>query len=272
MFRLVLVVAFLAGVPDVSSAAPSAKPSVKLKSATKTVKQKSIKSKKSVKPTKLAKSSKKSKKSRSRVSRVPTQASLANFAQMPHGFTWPPTAEMEAAEQECEAKLDRAGVVWERTTRDGRIVNAIVVPSMTFGGVKFSQNWGGKGPHKLDCQFALALEAIGPELFALGVREVKFGSLFRWSNVRAFGKTKPVLSRHGLGIAMDIGSFVDDTGRTSVIVKDYQKGDVLLLGIEQAFNASGHFRTVLTPKNDPTSHSDHFHIEAKVDFTSTAGS
>jgi hypothetical protein len=249
MFRLVLVVALVAGVARLGDAAPGKTKQTSSKSS----KQTSKKSK-----------SKKSKEAR--VSRVPTRASLANMAQMPHGFTWPPTPAMEAAEKECEAKLDRAGITWERTTRDGRIVNAIIVPSMTFGGVKYSQMWGGGGPHKLDCQFALALETIGPELYALGVREVKFGSLYRWSNVRAFGKTKPILSRHGLGIAMDIGSFVDENGRNPIVKQDYKKGDLLLLGVEQAINASGNFRTVLTPKNDPVSHSDHFHIEAKTDY------
>ncbi len=268
MFRLVMVVALLAGVArPVDARSETTKSSTKKSSKTSTTKS----PKKS--PTKsTAKSTSKSKRSKSKskstqVSRIPTAASLANMAQMPRGFTWPPTPAMEAAEKACEAKLDRASIVWEHTTRDGRIVNPILVPTMTFGGVKFSQVWGGAGPHKLDCQFALALETIGPDLFALGVREVKFGSLYRWSNIRAFGKTKPILSRHGLGIAMDIASFVDDTGRTVVVKQDYKKGDALLLAIEQAINASGNFRALLTPKNDPVSHSDHFHIEARTDYT-----
>jgi hypothetical protein len=120
----------------------------------------------------------------------------------------------------------------------------------------------------MDCQLALALETIGPELHALGVREVRFGSLFRWSNVRSGGVTKPFLSRHGLGLAMDIGSFVDDAGRVANIQKDYNQQDPLLHAIEQLINANGNFRIVLTPKNDPISHYNHFHIEARADYTS----
>jgi hypothetical protein len=139
---------------------------------------------------------------------------------------------------------------------------------MTFGGIKYVNMWGSKGPHQLDCQLALALETIGPELHAIGVREVRFGSLFRWSHVRSHGQTRPILSRHALGLAMDIGSFIDENGRQAIVKQHYNEGDQLLLAIEQLVNANGNFRIVLTPKNDPISHSDHFHIEARADFTS----
>ena len=204
----------------------------------------------------------------SKVPWIPNAKTLSNSGNMPIGFSWPPTQAMLAAEKECEAKLDRASVEWERAERDGRIVNAIRVPAMTFGGIKYTNMWGSKGPFVMDCQLALALETIGPELAALGVAEVKFGSLFRWSNVRSGGVTKPYLSRHGLGLAMDIGSFIDDTGREAVVVRDYKKDDQLLHSIEQLINANGNFRIVLTPKNDPISHDNHFHIEAKANYIS----
>jgi hypothetical protein len=78
-----------------------------------------------------------------------------------------------------------------------------------------------------------------------------------------------LLSRHALGIAMDVVSFVDDKGRVATVKTDYPNNDPLLLSIEQTVNGSGKFRTVLTPKNDPVSHSDHFHLEAATDFTAT---
>ena len=138
---------------------------------------------------------------------------------------------------------------------------------MKFGGVQFSSNFH-NGPHKMDCQFALAMHRIGPTLHELGVREVRFGSLFRWSNIRHHGSTKPILSRHALGLAMDISAFIDADGKKLVVEKEYTMADPLLLNIEDALNDSGYFRTVLTPKNDPISHDDHFHIEAASDFTS----
>jgi hypothetical protein len=104
----------------------------------------------------------------------------------------------------------------------------------------------------------------------LGVREVHFSSLFRWSNVRAFGRTVNVLSRHSYGLAMDVVSFRDDTGRAINIQREYPKGDKLLLDIEKTINDSKKFRLLLTPRNDPTSHSDHYHFEAASNFTAAA--
>ena len=110
------------------------------------------------------------------------------------------------------------------------------------------------------------MATFGSELHALGVREIKFGSIYRNTTVRVGGKSKNILSRHALGIAMDVVSFVDETGREANVAKDYPNDDALLISIEEAINKSGKFRTVLTPRNDPKSHDDHFHIEAAVDY------
>ena len=287
MFRLALVLGLIAGVARVDAAPTKSKvahkqtakrPAAKTKAVAKNV-AKSPSAKSPSKPAKKPKaetkpdpkhqkSKHKKPKVHARVSRTPSRLTLSHNAGMPLGFTWPPTRAMAAAERDCESKLDRAGVEWERSPAEGRIVSPIQVASMEFGGIKYTNLWGSKGPHTLDCQFALALETIGPELRAIGVREVKFGSLYRWSNVRSHGQTRPFLSRHGLGLAMDIGSFVDDTGREAIVKRDYSQGDDLLLAIERMINASGNFRIVLTPQNDPISHSDHFHIEARSDFRS----
>jgi hypothetical protein len=184
---------------------------------------------------------------------------------MPQGWSWPPTTAMHDQEKVCESKLDEAGVTWAAGKPDGRIVDALTLPDMTIGGVTYVGY--SNTAYVMDCQLVLALATFAPKLYELGVREVHFGSIYRWTKVRAFGRTENVLSRHALGIAMDIVSFVDDTGRTAVVGKDYKSGDALLLGIEAAVNDSGLFRILLTPKNDPKSHSDHFHVEAKIDFT-----
>ena len=185
---------------------------------------------------------------------------------MPNGFAWPPNAAMKAASLDCEKNLDNLGLVWERATPEGKMVDPIYVPSMEIGGIKYVAMYG-KGPRAIDCQLVQTLAAIGPDLHKLGVREVKYGSIYRNTNVRAHGTTKPILSRHALGLAMDIKAFVDDKGRVASVELDYLKGDPLLHGIEEVVNSSQRFRIMLTPGNDPISHYDHFHIEAAVDFT-----
>jgi len=259
------------------SATPSKRTTTANKStkrtATKAAKRKQAakaraKAKAKAKRAKLAKAKRGKRGKRVAVSRTPDRHT--NYrTNMPRGFEWPPTAAMRAASRDCEIELDLMGVTWERAAPEGRIVSPIIVPSMELGGITYTPVYR-KGPHKLECQFVRTLVAIGPQLRALGVREVRFGSIYRNTNVRVGGVTKPILSRHALGLAMDVNAFVDETGRAAVVETDYVKGDPLLLAIEDAINQTGKFRIVLTPKNDPISHDDHFHIEAAVDYTTGA--
>jgi hypothetical protein len=222
---------------------------------------------------KKAKARAKRKKKAKQVSRTPTTSSLRNTKNMPRGYAWPPSRQMLAAEKACRAELDARGIAYKPAKSEGRIVDAMTVTdddgTMVLGGITYHSAWR-KGPHKLDCQLARVLDDFGPTLHDLGVREVTFGSIYRWTNVRVNGKTKNILSRHALGIAMDIVSFTDEAGRVANVKKDYPADDPLLHAIEDAVNASHKFRTLLTPKNDPISHSDHFHLEAFVDYTASS--
>lgn len=197
-------------------------------------------------------------------SRVPTKSTGSN---MPAGWAWPPNKTMVASGKACLQKLDELNVSYKKVEREGRIVEPITSDGMTFGGVRYVPVYG-TGPRKLDCHLAVALATFGKDLASVGVRTVHFGSLYRWSKVRVGGLTKNILSRHALGLAMDITAFTDDQGRTAYVARDYQKDDALLLAIEKAVNTSGKFRLLLTPKNDPASHKDHFHLEANPNFAS----
>jgi hypothetical protein len=185
---------------------------------------------------------------------------------LPRGFVWPASPAMQSASKACEADLDALGVTWKHAAPEGRMADAIEVPDGKLGGIQYTSLWRSP-PHKLDCQLARALAQVGKDLHALGVREVKWGSVYRWSNVRTQGTELPFLSRHALGLAMDIVEFVDDTGRVANVKRDYPSDDALLLGIEHLVNTSARFRIVLTPKNDPKSHHDHFHVEANPDYS-----
>ncbi len=184
---------------------------------------------------------------------------------MPAGFTWPPSKAMVAAGKTCEAQLDGLGIAWQAAKAQGHVVDPITLADFTLGGIKYTALYD-KHAAVLDCQLALGLAQVGQALYDLGVREVRFGSIYRWSKVRVGGKTKNMLSRHALGLAMDVVSFVDDSGREAVVAKDYKAGDELLHAVERTIDATPGFRGVLTPQNDPISHKDHFHIEANPDY------
>jgi hypothetical protein len=216
------------------------------------------------KPKKAGKASKAGKAKRE--SRVPTKSTPIN---MPAGWTWPPSRQMTEAGQACEAKLDDRGVRWEPAAREGHVVSPIIIPEMQLGGVTYSSLYR-QGPFVMDCQLAIVLETYGEQLRAVGVREIKFGRIYGWTKVRYAGKTRNALSRHGLGLAMDIVSVIDDDGREAVLARDYKRGDQLLLGVEKVLTESHAFRAVLSPKNDPISHKDHFHVEVRIDFAPPA--
>jgi hypothetical protein len=193
--------------------------------------------------------------------RRPTKSTKAN---MPRGFVWPPSKAMELAADDCEKQLDELGVAYEAAGAKGKVLRPLTIDG-DIGGITYTPVY--KKNQVFDCQLVLTLASFAPRLYELGVREVKFGSAFRNTKVRVRGKTKNILSRHALGVALDIVAFVDADGVAHVVEKDYKRGDELLLDVERAVNDSGQFRILLTPRNDPKSHHDHFHLEANPDYT-----
>jgi len=184
---------------------------------------------------------------------------------MPPGFEWPATTVMMDVEHGCEAELDGGKVGWQHADAVGKIADPIAVPAMVFGGVAYHSKWE-KAPFVMDCQLARMLVRLGPKLAALGVKDVTFGSVYRNTLVRFGGVTGTALSRHALGLAMDVVSFTDKDGRVVVVESDYPKKDALLLAIEELVDHNKDWRILLTPKNDPISHKDHYHLEASIDF------
>lgn len=209
---------------------------------------------------------KRAKPTRKRVKHATTRAKRSTRqANMPDGWTWPPSKEMRAAGDACTAELDRLGVVWKAAPAEPKIATPITVPAMMFGGVAVLPTFR-KPPFVMDCQLARSLAVHGKELYARGVRELHFSRIHGYTQVRTGGTTKAALSRHALGLAIDVRAIVDDTGHKAVVLGDYNAGDALLLRVEDYLNDSGGFRTVLTPRNDPASHDDHFHVEARADY------
>ncbi len=208
--------------------------------------------------------------------RAPTHAKRHKRARphrpnMPDGWAWPPTREMRAAGKACTDELGRRGVAWKPAKAERKITTPITVPAMVFGGVKLVPTFR-KPPFVMDCQLARALTIHGEALYARGVRELHFSRIYGYTQVRTRGRTLAALSRHALGLAVDIRAVVDDTGHKGVVLDDYLAGDALLAAVEAYLNDSGGFRMVLTPRNDPKSHYDHFHVEARADYRVAAPS
>lgn len=178
---------------------------------------------------------------------------------MPPGWVWPPSDEMIAEGDRCKAHLTEMGVKWEVGTAERKIATPIFVPDMMFGGVELVPLWR-KPPFVMDCHMAEAwAEKGGPALAAAGVQKVVFSTIFKYRNVDGMN----VLSRHALGLAMDVYQFITTDGKTHVVLGDYKRGDTALHDIENIANTTGAYRMLLTPGND-RGHFDHFHFEART--------
>ncbi|MBT8491758.1 MAG: extensin family protein [Deltaproteobacteria bacterium] len=209
---------------------------------------------------------------------------------MPQGHTWPPSKPMKNVGLQCQARLTALGIKWEEPARPkkrkrkrrrrrgkrrkanrskswtrGQIATPVVVPDMMFGKVKLTPIWR-KGPQVLDCHLAEAIALTSPRWYALGVRELRFSSIYQYREVRYRGSTSKALSRHALGLAIDVYEFVDEQGRAHVVEDHYWGLGLFLPAIEVVANSGGEFRTVITPLRDPASHHDHFHFEAQVEY------
>lgn len=186
-------------------------------------------------------------------------------ANMPPGWTWPVSRVMRATGKRCQEELTRMGVVWRRAPRLRKVAAPIYVPSMEFGGVKLTPTYR-KGPFVMDCHLALSLARAGEVMIQIGIRELRFSTIHEYRRIRMRGAKRRPLSRHALGLAIDVFEIVTDTGEKLVVEKHYRKKDPTLRALERGISASLDFRTPLTPGNDPRSHYNHFHIEARANY------
>jgi hypothetical protein len=184
---------------------------------------------------------------------------------MPPGWTWPPSRAMRAAGRQCKQELTDMGVVWKRAPRARKVATPVYVPSMELGGIKLVSIFR-KGPFVMDCQLALSLARAGEVLRQIGVRELRFSTIHEYRRIRLRGARRRPLSRHALGMAIDVFEIVTDTGKKVVVEKHYRKKEPTLLAMERGLAASLDFRTPLTPGNDRRSHRDHFHLEARANY------
>src|SRR5215831_15598288 len=136
---------------------------------------------------------------------------------LPPGWTWPPNAQMKAEGKACLARIDALGVEWNAGPATPRIATPIVLPAMEIGGIKLTSMWR-DGPFAMDCYLALAFADGGAAaLRDAGVVELRFSGIHSYRKVAG---TK-VLSRHALGLAIDVFEMVDRDGNKHVVNTDY---------------------------------------------------
>lgn len=182
---------------------------------------------------------------------------------MPKGWQWPPGEAMRAEGKKCQVRLGELGVVWKKGKYTRKVANPIVVPDLVFGAISMAPTFR-KGPFVMDCFLALSLTVHSQAMYDAGVRVLRFSSIHQYRKAKSHGKRKRALSRHALGLAVDVYQITMDDGTTLIVENDYAPATSRLRAVEDAVNATRGFRTLLSPKNDPKSHHDHFHFAADM--------
>jgi hypothetical protein len=183
-------------------------------------------------------------------------------ANMPHSWAWPPNARMKKVARGCYDDLTELGVDWKPGPRTRAVAAPVVVESMEFGAITLTPIFR-KPPFVIDCHLAVALTRVSNALSNSGISELRFSTIHDYRRVRLNGGTRRALSRHALGLAIDVYELVTSDGATVVIEDDYANSDHAR-AMEAALLRSAIFRAILTPGNDPRSHYDHFHLEAQM--------
>jgi len=182
---------------------------------------------------------------------------------MPRGWTWPPSVTMKTVGSGCLAALDAAGVAYQRGKPTNKIATPIVLKDMTLGELVLVP-LKGKGSYPMDCHLAAAILAVAPALRVLGVSALRFRTLHEYRTVRKNNKKTRILSRHAIGLAMDLFEVAFEDGTILSIEHHWSALDLRLPQVAAVFDGSEAFRTPLTPANDPHDHGDHVHLEAHM--------
>ena len=185
---------------------------------------------------------------------------------MPEGWTWPPSAAMKEAGARCLAALDVAAVGHEPAAPVRKIATPIVLPEMAIGGIALVP-LRGEGPFPMDCHLAAAIADVAPELRALGVQSLHFRTLHKYRVVRKGGKNMRFLSRHAVGLAVDVFEVGFSDGEVLEVKAHWSAADGRRAKVADVLAHAATFRTPLTPANDPRDHDDHLHLEAHMPLT-----
>lgn len=196
----------------------------------------------------------------------------------------PAEPERRSAPGTCYAKLERAGIRYERV--DKGEAQGVQFPTRLLGpigGVEIVQHdkHAPQFQSVLDCRLALAVLTWAPSLRRAGVNRIEHYSIYR-PGARVGGTGKK--SGHSNGMALDAARFRLDGGEVVDVLTDWEDRDRggapcprradegwqsrLLRGLVCDAVDRNLFQVVITPHHD-RAHENHVHLELRpeVDWT-----
>ena len=169
----------------------------------------------------------------------------------------------------CVRRLRRLKVRFRRVGPVRGVATPIEIPGGRIGSIRYHSFFG--HDHMLmDCRLAVALQRASSIFHVNGVQEILYSNFYSWRNVEGTNR----LSRHALGLAVDIHAFIARNGRKVVVESDFEKGlghgrtceghaetwkARFLRDLACDLDASNLFDRILTPDYDH-GHKNHFHM------------
>jgi hypothetical protein len=158
----------------------------------------------------------------------------------------------------CLAFLAHEGVRFESLGPKAGMVTPVAVRG-PIGGVRYET--AGRVPLVCDCRLVVALDWLGPELLAHGVRAVRHSGAYAY---RTTHSGRPSL--HAQGLAIDVHGLSTGEGNLEVS-KDYVRGSNPSCGPDSPplnklacdLGRTGLLEEVITPDDD-SDHRDHVHL------------
>ena len=160
----------------------------------------------------------------------------------------------------CLLRLHHLGIAY-RPLPSMALINTPIEVLGPIAGIHYKPTW--RARFIVDCRFALALHRAGPFFRALGIKTGYFSNTHR----RHHGSLRKV-SRHALGLAMDLHRVRDAQGKLLRVKRDFEHDldDACDNAERPALNRlacllkrHGVFDYVLTPDTN-RAHYNHFHL------------
>ncbi len=122
-------------------------------------------------------------------------------------------------DQKCLDALTRLKIPWKPGPRKRGIRNPVQLDTYVLNGVYYHWYWAESNDLLLDCRMVLALYMAGPVFRKHGFDEVLYTSSYRYSYISGTRR----LSRHAVGMALDVKALRGPGGVVVVVERDWHR-------------------------------------------------
>ena len=129
------------------------------------------------------------------------------------------TAAADLDGQVCLNMLTRLKIPWKPGRKKRGLQNPVELTTHQLNGVYYHWYWGKEPDMLLDCRMVLTLFIAGPVFRKHGFDEVLYTSSYRFTRISGTRR----LSRHAVGMALDVKALRGPNGLVAVVERDWHR-------------------------------------------------